>query len=170
HFDAHTDLLKSRMGIDYCFGTWAYHANDLIGRSQRLVQVGIRKSGKTKEHWEKTLQVKQFWAKDILKNPKRAEAQILDHLHSLKLNKVYISNDIDGTGMEYAAATGTAEPHGLTPKFVSNLIQKVGEEFEVIGGDLVEVAPPLHLDHKGEPKKTLDVGTHYILHTLQMML
>ena len=170
HFDAHTDLLKSRMGIDYCFGTWAYHANDLIGRKQRLIQVGIRKSGKPKAHWEKTLQVKQFWTKDILKNPKRAEAQILDHLHSLKLDKVYISNDIDGTGMEYAAATGTAEPHGLTPKFVSGLIEKVGKEFEVIGSDLVEVAPVLHLDHKGEPQKTLHVSSLYILKTLHSML
>ncbi len=170
HFDAHTDLLKSRMGIDYCFGTWAYHANDLIGRNQRLVQVGIRKSGKTKKHWEKILQVKQFWAKYILRNPSKATDEIIKHLHSLKLNKIYISNDIDGTGMEYAAATGTAEPHGLTPKFVSGLIEKVGKEFEIIGGDLVEVAPVLHLNHKNEPQKTLRVSCHYILKTLHSML
>ncbi len=170
HIDAHTDLLKSRLGIDYCFGTWAYHANNLIGRNKRLVQVGIRKSGKPKSHWEKMLDVKQFWAKDILKNPKKAQSQILSHLRSLDLNQVYISNDIDGTGMEYAAATGTAEPQGLTPKFVCDLIQKVGQEFEVIGSDLVEVAPVLHLDHTGEPQKTLKVSTQYLVQTLKEIL
>ncbi|OGQ33851.1 MAG: hypothetical protein A3A72_06510 [Deltaproteobacteria bacterium RIFCSPLOWO2_01_FULL_38_9] len=169
HFDAHTDLLKSRLGIDYCFGTWAYHANDLIERQERLVQVGIRRSGKTKAYWEKTLHVKQFWAKDILKNPKQAQEHILSHLRSLHVNRVYISNDIDGTDMKYAASTGTAEPKGLTPSFISELIQKVGKEFEVIGGDLVEVAPPLHLDHKGEPQKTLSTASTYVISIIQSM-
>ena len=27
--DAHTDLLPERLGVRYCFATWAYHANDL---------------------------------------------------------------------------------------------------------------------------------------------
>ena len=170
HFDAHTDLLKSRLGVDYCFGTWAYHTNNLIGRNQKLVQVGIRRSGNSKSHWEKTLNVKQFWAKEILKNPKKAQNEILSHLKSLAVSNVYISNDIDGTGMEYAAATGTAEPHGLTPKFVIDLIQKVGREFNIIGGDLVEVAPVLHLNHSGEPQKTLRVSGQYISTTIQAML
>lgn len=170
HFDAHTDLLKSRLGVDYCFGTWAYHANDLIGRKQRLVQVGIRKSGRDQKHWEKTLNVKQFWANDILKNESKTLKDIIAHLKSLKLNNIYISNDIDGTGMEYAAATGTAEKNGLTPSFVFKLIEQVGKEFNVIGADLVEVAPVLHLDHKGEPQKTLNVSSQYILKTINAML
>jgi len=170
HFDAHTDLLKSRLGIDHCFGTWAYHANDLIGRRKRLVQVGIRASGKPKQHWEKTLSVKQFWATEIRKNPNGALKKIVEHLRSLKLNKVYISNDIDGTGMEYAAATGTPEPKGLHPNFVSRLIQSVGIRFEVIGGDLVEVAPVLHLNQRGEPHKTLRIGANYTLHMIAAML
>ena len=45
--DAHTDLLAERLGVRICFATWAYHANDLIGRSGRLVQVGVRASRPT---------------------------------------------------------------------------------------------------------------------------
>ena len=30
--DAHTDLLEARLGIRYCFATWSFHANDLVGR------------------------------------------------------------------------------------------------------------------------------------------
>jgi arginase family enzyme len=39
-FDAHTDLLEARLGVRMCFATWSFHANNLIGRNQRLVQVG----------------------------------------------------------------------------------------------------------------------------------
>jgi arginase family enzyme len=34
--DAHTDLLEERLGVTYCFATWSYHANELLGRG-RLV-------------------------------------------------------------------------------------------------------------------------------------
>lgn len=170
HFDAHTDLLESRLGIDYCFGTWAHHANRVIGGNGRLVQVGIRVSSKPKAHWEKKEGVKQFWADEILRNPKKAMEHILRHLHSLNLKNLYISNDIDGTGMEYAAATGTPEGKGLSPKFVSDLIQKVGKSFQIIGADLVEVAPVLHLNKRGEPGKTLRVAKDYIIKTIQSMI
>src|SRR5262249_21613510 len=40
--DAHTDLLAERLGVKYCFATWSYHANELLGRGGRMVQVGIR--------------------------------------------------------------------------------------------------------------------------------
>ncbi|MEK7790948.1 MAG: arginase family protein [Deltaproteobacteria bacterium] len=169
HFDAHTDLLESRLGIDYCFGTWAHHANRVIGGNGRLVQVGIRVSSKPKAHWEKKEGVKQFWADEILKNPKKAMADILEHLHSLNLKNIYISNDIDGTDMKYAAATGTPEGKGLTPAFISKLIEEVGMQFRVIGGDLVEVAPVLCLNQRGEPDKTLLVARSYLLKMIEAM-
>lgn len=170
HVDAHTDLLESRLGIDHCFGTWAHHANQLIGKKQRLVQVGIRASGKPQSHWESACQVKQFWAADIQKNPKKSFEQIMTHLTSLNLQRVYISNDIDGTGMEYAAATGTPEPKGLHPTFVSKLIRQIGQTFDVIGSDLVEVAPVLGLNRPGEPEKTLKIGCQYTLDMIDAML
>lgn len=170
HIDAHTDLLKSRLGIDHCFGTWAYHANNLIGRKQRLVQVGIRASRKTKSHWERTCRVRQYWAQDILKNPKVALRKIMKHLTSLGLEHVYISNDIDGTGMEYAAATGTPEPKGLSPSFISNLIHETAKRFDIIGADIVEVAPVLHLNKRGEPGRTLKIGCQYTLDMIEAML
>lgn len=170
HIDAHTDLLKSRLGIDHCFGTWAYHANNLIGRKKRLVQVGIRASRKNKSYWEKTLGVKQFWAKEVQQKPVETFGKILNHLKSLGLSNIYISNDIDGTSMEYAAATGTPEPHGLHPFFVSHLIRGISKHWNIIGSDLVEVAPVLHLDKSGEPQKTLKVGCQYTLDMIEGML
>src|SRR5688572_15064658 len=60
--DAHTDLLPERLGVPMCFATWTFHANELLGRNGRVIQVGIRASGRSKEHWESTLDVRQFWA------------------------------------------------------------------------------------------------------------
>ena len=61
----------------------------------------------------------------------------------LGVDALYVSNDIDGTDPKFAAATGTPEPNGLTPELVSGLTLRLGEYFPLIGGDLVEVAPPL---------------------------
>lgn len=67
--DAHTDLLPERLGIRDCFGTWSYHANELVGRGGRLVQVGIRASAREREHWESTLGVRQLWAAEVRRIP-----------------------------------------------------------------------------------------------------
>ena len=48
-----------------CFATWAYHANELLGRGGRLVQIGVRASGRPQQHWESTLGVRQFWAAEV---------------------------------------------------------------------------------------------------------
>ena len=59
HFDAHTDLLTERLGIDLCFGSWCTHILEDLNSPSHLVQLGIRSSGKTKSHWENTFGVKQ---------------------------------------------------------------------------------------------------------------
>jgi agmatinase len=63
--DAHTDLLESRLGVDYCFGTWSFHANRLIGAKGRMVQIGTRQSGKPRAHWESTTGVRQYWPAEL---------------------------------------------------------------------------------------------------------
>jgi arginase family enzyme len=146
HFDAHTDLLPERLGIRYCFATWAWHANARLG-GQRLVQVGIRASARSREHWEQTLGVKQIWADEARALEPHALARVVvDHLEARGVSRVYISNDIDGTDARFAAACGTPEPDGLSPDHVLAVTEAVGECFHVIGADLVELAPGLSLD------------------------
>ena len=53
HVDAHTDLLERRDGVPHNFATWAYWANEAIGRGQRLQQLGVRTSGRTRDHWSR---------------------------------------------------------------------------------------------------------------------
>jgi agmatinase len=141
--DAHTDLLAERLGIKYCFATWSYHANELLGRDGRLVQVGVRASRFGREHWESTLGVRQLWAAEIAHDPARAIDDIVAHLRARGAQSVYFSNDIDGTDARFAQATGTPEPDGLTPDWVVALIARLGTEFGFCAADCVEVAPPL---------------------------
>ncbi|MGE0789538.1 MAG: arginase family protein [Sandaracinaceae bacterium] len=163
HFDAHTDLLETRLGVRYCFATWAYHANDVVGRGGRLAQVGVRISGQAREHWERTLDVQQIWTADVRREgPDAISRRIVERFERAGVRGVYISNDIDGTDPAYAAATGTPQPDGLTPDEVLRVTELVGGAFEVWGSDLVEVAPVLGQHDDGEPERTLATAARYI--------
>ncbi|MEM9195828.1 MAG: arginase family protein, partial [Myxococcota bacterium] len=171
HFDAHTDLLAERLGVRYCFATWAYHANELLGRGGKLVQVGLRISGKTRAHWEETLDVRQYWMEEMRSRPLGAIAdEIVERFRSRGVRGVYISNDIDGTDPTFAGATGTPEPGGLRPDEVVGLIEAVGAAFPVWGSDVVEVAPPLAHGNRAEPERTLETAASYAALQLQQML
>src|SRR6185503_5271827 len=143
HPDAHTDLLPERLGVRICFATWAYHANELLGRGGRLVQVGVRASSRSKQHWESTLGVRQFWAAEARERGGAVVDEVLAHLRTLGVRRVYLSNDIDATDGGDAPSTGAPEADGLSPEFVRTLIARVGAEFPLLGADVVEVAPPI---------------------------
>ncbi|HEX3696950.1 MAG TPA: arginase family protein [Polyangia bacterium] len=168
HADAHTDLLPQRLGIKICFATWAYHANELLGRGGRLVQVGVRASARPRAHWETTLGVRQFWMDDVRA---RGEAAIIEeliaHLRSTGVDRVYLSNDIDATDAGLAPSTGAPAVDGLSVAFVRALIARVGEEFPLLGGDVVEVAPPI--GSAEDAKRTTDVAACYMLDTLAVL-
>jgi agmatinase len=145
HFDAHTDLLDRRQGVDFCFATWAYHILPFLQEPSDLIQLGIRSSGKTKVHWESTLGVKQYWADEVIE---RIDQDLCDEIvNSLKdkgIEEIYISVDIDALDEFYASATGTPEPNGLAPHHVTKVIQAVCKVCTLTGADLVEVAPWVH--------------------------
>jgi guanidinobutyrase len=160
--DAHTDLLEERLGVRICFATWTWHANELIGRSGRVIQVGIRATRRTKEHWESTLGVRQFWADEVNADPARALDEIVAAAKATGL-PCYFSNDIDGTDAAHADATGTPEKGGLSVELVQALIRRLGEEVGLVGADLVEVAPALAAEGG---KTTLRTAATYARETL----
>jgi arginase family enzyme len=163
HFDAHTDLMQHRLGVKYCFATWAYHANELIGRGGRLAQVGLRVSRKSRADWERELGVRQYWMAEMRERPAAdVAAEIIASWQAAGVKGVYISNDIDGTDPLFGLATGTPEPGGLYPETVLKLINTVGAAFPVWGSDLVEVAPPLAGHSPREPAVTLRTAANYV--------
>ena len=167
--DAHTDLLEERLGVRYCFGTWSYHANELVGRGGRLVQVGVRASRRDRGHWERTHGVRQIWAEEVRADPGRALDAVVDAVRRSGAREVYFSNDIDGTDSAAAAATGTPEPAGLDPAFVVELVRRLGRELRLAGGDVMEVAPSL-AHGAGEPDRTLALAARYLRETVSAIL
>jgi arginase family enzyme len=169
HPDAHTDLLPQRLGVKYCFATWAYHANECLGRDGRLVQVGIRASGRPRQHWEQTLGVRQFWAEEIdARGGDAIIGEVIDHLRERAITRVYISNDIDATDPRAAPSTGAPARDGLSVAFVRALIERVGDAFPLLGGDIVEVAPSIGSEE--DARRTTNVAACYMLQTLASMV
>ena len=167
--DAHTDLLETRLGIKHCFATWSWHANELIGRKGRLTQVGIRASGRDRAHWESTLDVRQFWAKDVLEDPAGQLDALIAHVKSTGVRGVYFSNDIDGTDAKWADATGTPEYGGLEPEWVVELIRRLGRDVGLLGGDIMEVAPSLTPTPESAPR-TVGLAARYLRETVDAAL
>ena len=166
HFDAHTDLLKSRLGIDICFGSWAYHILKDLPSPGHLYQIGIRSSAKDEAYWEGNFKVQQFWSLEI--KAKGAEAVADDIIADLKRKKVdelYVSFDIDAIDSTYASATGTPEPDGLEPGQAMIILEKLNEQFPITGADMVEVAPFVrhHEDYPTSgPDSTLTIAGNFV--------
>jgi arginase family enzyme len=164
--DAHTDLMRERLGVKMCFATWTYHANELIGRNQRVIQVGVRASQRPKEHWESKLGVRQFWAEEIRAEPERALDRVLAAVRATGL-PAYFSNDIDGTDDSVADACGTPEPGGLEPSWVNALIARLGAEVGLVGADIMEVAPGLA---RAGSTATVELAADYVRRSLDALL
>ncbi len=167
--DAHTDLLPERLGVLHCYGTWSYHANELVGRGGRLVQVGIRASGRDRAHWESTLGVRQLWAADVRRDPAAALDAVVGQLRAAGVAAVYLSTDLDGTDPAFADATGTPEPGGLEPDWVCALVRRLGAEIGLCGGDVMEVAPQVARSPEGGAR-TLRTAARYVIETIEAAL
>tara|TARA_B100001971_G_scaffold215192_1_gene259836 strand:+ start:88741 stop:89835 length:1095 start_codon:yes stop_codon:yes gene_type:complete len=170
HFDAHTDLMDQRLGIDICFASWAYHMIELLERPSDILQYGIRSSGQPKEYWQNKLGIQQFWHHDFKTiGLNKIIKTTLDYLSLRKIDEVYISFDIDFLDSKYASSTGTPEDEGLSPHDGIAIIKAVGEKFNITGADLVEVAPFVSSYKKShespEPETTL-LSSQLILNQL----
>lgn len=142
HFDAHTDLLQTRMGIDLCFGTWTYQILEELYSRDHVLQIGIRSSGKTKKYWKENVGVEQYWASEVHKwGAEKTYMKVRDHFKAQGIKELYISFDIDALDEKYASATGTPEKEGLLPSDCAAIIQLLARDFKITGADMMEVAP-----------------------------
>jgi agmatinase len=153
HFDAHTDLLTERLGIDICFGSWCTHILEYLNKPEYLLQFGIRSSGKDRNHWEKTFDVQQFWATEIReKGPTHVAELVRKYLKEENIDELYVSFDIDALDEKYASATGTPEPGGMSPDEAITIINILSQSFPITGADMVEIAPLVCADHVDHPE------------------
>jgi agmatinase len=151
HFDAHTDLLVERLGIDLCFGSWCTHVLEFLPAPHHLIQFGIRSSGRDKSHWESTFGVKQHWAHEIRERGAQAIVdEVIAQLRADKVDELYVSFDIDALDATFAAATGTPEYDGMTPDEAMLILTELNKHFPITAADMMEIAPFTDASHSGK--------------------
>ncbi len=128
--DAHTDLRPAYDGSAFNHACALYDAS----RHTNLVQAGIRSMDSVELPFLNREQC--FFAQDI-----QTDMDWMDRVVGLLNEKVYITVDLDVFDPSVMPATGTPEPGGLHWYEVTGLLKKVFSEKEVVGFDIVELAP-----------------------------
>lgn len=126
--DAHTDLRDEYEGQKINHATWLRRAIEFI-KPENVILLGVR-SG-TREEFEIPL------------FEKREDAEIEEAVKKKLENAeaVYLSIDIDALDSCYAPGCGNPEPGGLHYKELEELVHYIGSSTNLIGLDIVEVAP-----------------------------
>jgi len=133
-FDAHADLRDSYTGGKF---SHASAMRRVLEITPNLVQVGIR-SFSEEEYRDCPKQIATLITPKMLKQDlDRCITTILDSL----TEQVYITVDIDVFDPACAPGTGTPEPGGLDWFQVTRILRRVCETKNVVGADVVEVAP-----------------------------
>lgn len=144
HMDAHTDLREEYEGEPLSHSTPIRKVAGLIG-PENVFSFGIRSGMKEEFEWAKEagMHISKFEVLEPLK-------QVLP---KLKGRPVYVTIDIDVLDPAHAPGTGTVDAGGITSKEPLASIHAIaGSEVQVVGADLVEVAPVY--DHSDQTANT----------------
>jgi agmatinase len=132
--DAHSDLRHAYHDNLYSHASVMARVNEL---GLNIVQIGIRAQCREEAELIKTSSnIHTFYAHQIRSNPNWMK-QALDALGE----KVYITIDADGFDPAVIPCVGTAEPNGLYWDETIRFLQMVAANRQVVGFDVVEVAP-----------------------------
>ena len=145
HIDAHADVNDHMFGEPVAHGTpFRRIVEEGLCDPKRVVQIGLRATGYTAEDFDwsrdqgiRVVQAEECWYHSL--TPLMAEVR-----EQVGGGPVYISFDIDGLDPAYAPGTGTPEVGGLTSMQGLEIIRGC-RGLDVVGGDLVEIAPPYDL-------------------------
>ncbi|MBP2296501.1 agmatinase [Azospirillum rugosum] len=139
HFDAHCDTGGAYEGSKFHHGgPFRQAVLDGVLDPERTVQIGIR--GSTEYLWEFSYEsgMTVIHAEDI---PKRGIEDVIATARKVVGDgPVYVSFDVDCLDPVYAPGTGTPEVGGVTTREALAILRGLSG-IDVIGGDVVEVAP-----------------------------
>jgi len=141
HIDAHCDLRNDDSDSNPDPFSVSKFAHSCVMRRAyemgfHIVQVGIRSYSKEEYDF--------FTANDkitVFEWGKGKEPSIDKIILSVGTDKVYISLDVDGIDPAHMPATGTPVPGGLEWYYTIELLRELIARKEIIGADIVEVAP-----------------------------
>ncbi|MGI8892018.1 MAG: agmatinase [Bacteroidia bacterium] len=132
--DAHSDLREAYQGNKYSHASVMARVKEL---GLKITQIGIRAQEKAEaEVIRASPHINTFYAYQIRSNNNWMQEAV----ETLSDN-VYITIDADGFDPSVIPAVGTAEPGGLYWQETLDFLKMVCREKNVVGFDVVEVAP-----------------------------
>ena len=142
HIDAHTDTWGPFRGSKFHHGSPFRLATDEgLLDPKRTIQIGIRGAQNWADGWQyseekgmRVVFIEEFAEIGV-------DAVIAEARKVVGDGPTYISFDVDGLDPVYAPGTGTPEVGGITTREANNLLRGF-RNLNLIGGDVVEVAPP----------------------------
>ena len=143
HVDAHADINDEMFGERIAHGTPFRRAVDeRLLACDKVWQIGLRGTGYAADDFDwprrqgfTIVQAHEVWYQSLAPLMARVRERIGTS------HPTYITFDIDGLDPSFAAGTGTPEIGGLTVPQGLEIIRGCSG-LNVVGGDLVEVAPP----------------------------
>lgn len=132
--DAHGDLRHEYEGSIH---NHACVMKRIVDMGLPTVQIGIRSICKEEANLIRDKQLAVFRAREIALQPDWMERAWA----SIRTEKVFITIDLDGIDPTLMPGVGTPEPGGLHWFALLTFLQRVFEQHDVIGADVMELAP-----------------------------
>lgn len=139
-FDAHADLRHSYGGDEYSHASVMRRAVEDLALP--LVQFAVRELSREEIEVRKAYGVTHYDAYFMSRVGLPEQPLPADFPR-----RIYISFDVDGLDPSLMPATGTPSPGGLTWKETQFILEKCAAGHEIIGMDVVELAPIAGLHH-----------------------
>lgn len=132
--DAHGDLRYEYEGSIHNHACVMRRITDM---GLPTVQIGIRAICKEEADLIKAKHLRVFRAREIAMQPDWIERAIA----AIPTQKVFLTIDLDGIDPALIPGVGTPEPGGLNWYAVTTFLRRVFETYQVIGCDVMELAP-----------------------------
>lgn len=144
HIDAHMDICEELGGDLLSHGCTQRRALEMKNTPslENLYFIGIRSIEPNEFEFHKANNIQVKTSFDCYHEGIDAVAQdCIDKMK--KFNKVYLTFDIDALDPGFAAGTGTPQFGGLDPRMALTLLEKLFKGLNIMGFDVVEIAPKL---------------------------
>ncbi|MFX0001163.1 MAG: agmatinase [Candidatus Hodarchaeota archaeon] len=148
-FDAHLDFYQEWDKGVYSHATLSHRIFDLdYINNKNLFIVGVRDIDIPELELVKQEELKYLSAHQLSEGLNNYIEKIIKFFKKSGIKYLYLSIDIDALDPSVAPGTGFAMPGGFTYRELWNILKSITKNFEIIGFDLVEVAPNLDLKNK----------------------
>lgn len=148
-FDSHLDFYKEWDKGVYSHATVSHRIYDFeYINNKNLLVVGTRDIDIPELELAESENIEYISAYHLIEGLENYIEKIIGFFKKSSIKYLYVSIDIDALDPSIAPGTGFAIPGGFSYREMWKILKEISKNFEIIGFDLVEVAPNLDLDNK----------------------